>query len=489
MNASKPLAAPGSPGAGVMPPGASPGSRLPAGANVWLATAAVAAAGAGVSGALAGWAMADLGLAIAGGIVTAAALVLLVSAGWLDGVLIVALSLPLPALYSTESVRIAPAAAATAAVTFALFLRRGLDGRTIELGVLPRRPIILFLAAMALATVFAQNPLVALRELINMAVLAALLVVATDELTATPRRAQTLALAVAATVALCGALAVLEAVGVLPGRFPRSGTSFNRAALGFGWPNELGMFIALALPLAVHACAVARGFLGRALAVTGLGTTVLGLAATFSRGSWLAVLAATLVLLVAGERRFVLRVWIVALIAIVVIDAVSGGAIRGRITSITGDWAVTQRAGLMLAGLLMFRAHPIIGVGPGGFAENLDRYGPHITWLWDYIGSSHNVYIHLAAETGVVGLGAFLVFLAAAFVVLFRGARRARSNPRLSPAELSLRRALLWSFATACMVGMVEWLFAHGIGQLIMLVAAMGFALEGRSSTTGQAPP
>ncbi|MCH7533591.1 MAG: hypothetical protein IIB36_17785, partial [Gemmatimonadetes bacterium] len=41
----------------------------------------------------------------------------------------------------------------------------------------------------------------------------------------------------------------------------------------------------------------------------------------------------------------------------------------------------------------------------------------------------------------------------------------------------SLRVTVFWSFAVACTIGFAEWTFAQGIGQLIMLVAAMGFAL------------
>jgi O-antigen ligase len=91
----------------------------------------------------------------------------------------------------------------------------------------------------------------------------------------------------------------------------------------------------------------------------------------------------------------------------------------------------------------------------------------------------------MAAETGIVGLVALLVFLRAPFVSLLRGAKRARLDARISPDEARLRRALLWSFAVALTVCLVEWPFAHGIGQLLILVAAAGFALEGAAGAEG----
>jgi hypothetical protein len=41
---------------------------------------------------------------------------------------------------------------------------------------------------------------------------------------------------------------------------------------------------------------------------------------------------------------------------------------------------------------------------------------------------------------------------------------------------MMLQRTLLWSFVTACLLGFAEWPFAHGVGQLILVVAAMGYA-------------
>ena len=48
--------------------------------------------------------------------------------------------------------------------------------------------------------------------------------------------------------------------------------------------------------------------------------------------------------------------------------------------------------------------------------------------------------------------------------------------PSTPAAEIMLQRALLWSFLTACLIGFAEWPFAHGVGQLILVVAALGYA-------------
>src|SRR5690606_30989478 len=113
----------------------------------------------------------------------------------------------------------------------------------------------------------------------------------------------------------------------------------------------------------------------------------LGLAATFSRGSWVTALAATATLGLLGEWRLMLRVWAAGLVAILALDLVSGGALSGRVARALVDQVAAQRLALQYTGLLIFRAHPVVGIGPGNFEVGLERYGPQISWLWDYIGS------------------------------------------------------------------------------------------------------
>jgi len=453
---------------------------------------AVAAAGCGVALALAGGATANLPLAIVGGLFAAAGFFTILAAGWVDGALLLALVLPLPAVYGSEALRVSPALLATALVVPAWLLRRTLEGRALSFGALPGRATALLGGAVLLAAAFAAAHLPALRELVTFGLLFGVMLMAADEVSTRPERARGIALALAAAAAVSGVCALLEAGGVLPGRFPRSGSPFYRAAFGFTWPNELGQYFALSLPFTVYARSIALGRLARALGTAGVAACVLGLAATFSRGSWVTALAATATLGLIGERRLMLRVWAAGLVAIVALDLVSGGALSGRVASALVDQVAAQRLALQYTGLLIFRAHPVVGIGPGNFGVGLERYGPQISWLWDYIGSAHNLYIHMAAETGAIGLGALLAFLGAVFLVLVRSARRARAAAAagaLPADDAALRRTLAWSFGTVCVAGMFEWPFAHGIGQLIMLVAGMGCGLAAFSPSRGPAAP
>ena len=439
-----------------------------------IAVLAVAALGCGAllapHGILSGQTM----VAAAGGMLGGAGLILLVVGGWVDGLMLVAVSLPLPALFGTDGIRITTAALVTAAVVLAWALRLGSSHHAVVLGSLPVKATVVLVAVFVLATLLGQSLVTSARETLNFVVLLALLVVATDLFTGDRGRMERVLAVLVWVAALCGVLALLETLRILPGEFPRFDTRFNRAALGFGQPNGLGLFLAVMIPLAAHRYVMARTRIGRALHALAIGAVIIGLVGTFSRGSWLAVLAGSGVLLLSRDWRLAGRIWLVALVCVVVVDLGSGGALRDTVQRTLGDWVLEQRAALMIVGVLMFLEHPIIGVGPGGFADNLDRFGAQVSQLWDVQPTPHNAYVQMAAETGVIGLVAFVAFLAVTLWALLKEVRRSgRETGQRN--TLDLRRALLWSLATVCFMGMVVWPFAHGPGQLVMLVAAMAY--------------
>ncbi len=239
--------------------------------------------------------------------VFAVALAAVVATGWVDGATMVVLSMPLPALYSTESLRIATAAPVTAVVVGAWILSLAASARRPHTGRLPANAVAALLAAFLFFSVTAQHPLTAVRETLNFAVLLGFLLAATDGFRV-PGRLHRVTRALVAVSALGAIVALLEMLQYIPNEFPRYNTAFNRAALGFGQPNGLGLFFALVVPFAVHHWRTAVTRMGRAVALLALALTTVGLVSTFSRGSWLAVLAGAGALLFAGHGRLVLRI-------------------------------------------------------------------------------------------------------------------------------------------------------------------------------------
>ena len=88
----------------------------------------------------------------------------------------------------------------------------------------------------------------------------------------------------------------------------------------------------------------------------------------------------------------------------------------------------------------MISAHPILGVGVNTFIDVMKYYD--ITGIsFSFPEPVHNVYFLLAAETGIVGLCLFLVFVMKIGNVLFQGVRS--SNRFISLSAICLASGMV----------------------------------------------
>jgi O-antigen ligase len=206
---------------------------------------------------------------------------------------------------------------------------------------------------------------------------------------------------------------------------------------------------------------------------------------SWSRGGWLGLLAAFAV--VAGLRN-----WRTALLtAAVIVVLVSGtgvlgtewlpSAVAGRLqdlgsyiggpdparTEITDEnFSVLERLGHWQAGMRMLEDRPLLGVGIGNYAVSYARY-PQPHW-YEALGHAHNVFINFAAETGVLGLGTFLIFWIG--VAVF--AARAGWAGRGWISALAVGVLGTWTYLT--MHNLFDNLFVQHLQlQLALLLAAL----------------
>ncbi|HEX5590256.1 MAG TPA: O-antigen ligase family protein [Candidatus Limnocylindrales bacterium] len=97
---------------------------------------------------------------------------------------------------------------------------------------------------------------------------------------------------------------------------------------------------------------------------------------------------------------------------------------------------------LILAGVAMYSDHPVLGVGVGGIEPLMN--GPYREFIaLDYRGDNPTVLMHteiirIAAETGTVGLLAFLIFTAAVTLVAVRRFRHLGQAERVILTAIGL---------------------------------------------------
>jgi O-antigen ligase len=109
--------------------------------------------------------------------------------------------------------------------------------------------------------------------------------------------------------------------------------------------------------------------------------------------------------------------------------------------------ATSGRTALVEGGLELFANRPLQGYGSGSFEREykLHRSGSQAT-AQNATSASHTIPVTIAAEQGLPGLLVYAALLAAAFLVLFRGA--GRSPPRIAIAAAFAALVLhTWTYA------------------------------------------
>ena len=216
-----------------------------------------------------------------------------------------------------------------------------------------------------------------------------------------------------------------------------------RAFGTFGQPNPFGGFMGLLAPLALMAALgyAVRGwklwrgtrrypattFAISTFYLLAAGLLAVGLVVSWSRGAWLGFAISLAAVFFALPRRL----WHSLVLTVVVIGLAGGLGLSGRlpasITSrvssafaetfatadvrgvdITGEnYALVERLAHWQAAVNMATDHPWLGVGFGNYEVAYADYRL-INWKFP-LGHAHNYYLNVLAETGIIGLTAYIM--------------------------------------------------------------------------------
>jgi O-antigen ligase len=261
-----------------------------------------------------------------------------------------------------------------------------------------------------------------------------------------------------------------------------TGRLFLRAYGTFDQPNPYAGYLNMVLPFAV-----ALGILGetkkeRALYRLAALLIAGAILVSESRGALLAGLLATAVVLALIWRPVRAGVWLAALAGLVGAWLSSFGLVPvgpfQRALSVVGlggvsfehvtdaNFSTVERAAHWLAGVRMFAAHPLLGVGIGNYADAYPAYHPR-GW-YASLQHAHNYYINIAAEAGVVGLAAYVLLVGSALWYSYATLKSVR-NRLLQAAVLGVLGALV---ATS-FHNLFDVLYVHGTVALLGLLMAL----------------
>ncbi len=213
-------------------------------------------------------------------------------------------------------------------------------------------------------------------------------------------------------------------------------TGSARASGAFADPNFLGLYAATAFTFGLGVLAAARRSLKLALLPLVL-LLLACVALSYSRGAYVGVATGAVVLVWLRHRAAaVVLLVVIGILGVTLypafLEARQGGALI-PVDSYDLAQSEASRRAMVLAGVAMFLAHPIVGVGFGVFQYVSPFFikgaAPDSTF-------SHNQYLNILAEQGLVG-----ALLVGALVVIAAVAIR-RSGSPLAPATQAMGAAL-----------------------------------------------
>ena len=227
----------------------------------------------------------------------------------------------------------------------------------------------------------------------------------------------------------------------------------------FDNPNDLALHLVTMVPIALAFFFTSRNPLTKILFLGVAILTVSGIVVTLSRGGFLALLAATSLLL---WKLFRSSRWLMILVAPVLVVGFlvfAPGVYRTRLST-TGDESSMARFDDLKRSVYVASRHPILGVG-------MDNY----ILFSNSNKSSHNAYTQVAAELGAAAAIVYILFI----ITPFRGLRRIEQQ---SFQSKSMRRYHYLSIALqASLVGYMVASFFASVAYLWYIYYLVAYAV------------
>jgi O-antigen ligase len=205
-------------------------------------------------------------------------------------------------------------------------------------------------------------------------------------------------------------------------------------------PNVLGGLLILVVSLTVPQLFVRKPLIRKEFVAPMLAVMLVCLLLTFSRGAFVAIGAAMLLMAVLRYRRL-LPVIALALAVILILPQTRGYILHLQEGFLVQDQATAMRMGEYKDAFRLISRYPWFGVGFGG-TPSIDIY----------IGVSC-VYLLIAEEMGLIGLGVFLLIMGVFFAQMWLAWRRMEA--------FSQGEALLLGLAVALFGAMVGGIVDH----------------------------
>jgi putative inorganic carbon (HCO3(-)) transporter len=266
-----------------------------------------------------------------------------------------------------------------------------------------------------------------------------------------------------------------------------------RAMGSLGDPNYYAQIMLVLVPIVLLQLWTNTSWRMRLPALLALAVILCGVMLSYSRGAIIG-LCALLAALVAF-RYLRLRYVALVILAGVIVLAITDPMLIRRVQTLGGesrnprvvDVSILERRTFFLGGLHIFLDHPLLGVGFGQSPKYVPRYGRMYGYMLPFKNAAtHNMYLQILAETGLVGLAAFLLMLWAVVRPMFALRKYwAQSHPEYVHTLTSLMLGLLLFLVTSIFLHLS---FARYLYLLLGLCGAATAIYTPRAEAPAPAP-
>ncbi|MDY5627514.1 MAG: O-antigen ligase family protein [Clostridia bacterium] len=186
----------------------------------------------------------------------------------------------------------------------------------------------------------------------------------------------------------------------------------TRVVSTFENPNVLGEYLLLMIPVVCAFVWSAPKIGNRFINFVPLAVLGLCMIFTYSRGNWLGLIAAAIIFVSFYDRKFI---WFGIILAILS-PLFMPHSIVNRFLSIgdVSDTSTSYRVYIWFGTIKMLKDYWFCGIGPGTEAFNMIY--PRYAYASIVAPHSHNLYLQIIAENGILGILVFLIMI----IVLFK---------------------------------------------------------------------
>jgi len=172
-------------------------------------------------------------------------------------------------------------------------------------------------------------------------------------------------------------------------------------------PNVLGEYFLIVIPFSAAFCINSKSWFNRLFFAACSGIMMVCLVLTYSRGCYIGIIAAAVVFLVLWDRRFIfLGIGVLILLPFILPET-----IINRFLSIgnMADSSTSYRVYIWLGTIAMLKDYWLCGIGPG--MEAFNRVYPLYAYNSISAPHSHNLFLQIVCDTGIVGLIVFVLLI------------------------------------------------------------------------------